>query len=53
VNGKNTQMVNLDLHVEFQLKDDVICTVDHTMRQCNGVRLTEDSLSSNGRITTI
>lgn len=46
-------MQNLDLHVEFQPQDDVLCTVDHAMRQCNGVKLTSDSLSTDDRVTQI
>jgi hypothetical protein len=46
-------MQNLDLHVEFQPQDDVLCTVDHAMRQCNGVKLTADSLSTDDRVTQV
>ena len=44
---------NLDLHVEFQPQDDVLCTVDHATRQCNGVKLTTDSELTNGKFTSI
>lgn len=30
-----------------------MCTVDYTMRQCNGVELTTDKISSDGKITQI
>jgi hypothetical protein len=39
---------NLDLHVEFQPEDKVLCTVDHSMRQCNGVRMTTDNMIHDG-----
>jgi len=46
-------MQNMDLHVQFQAAEDVLCTVDHTMRQCNGVRLTADRASSGGKLTSV
>lgn len=44
-------MVNLDLHVEFQPQDDLLCTIDHATRECNGVKLTADNQISDGRLT--
>ena len=44
-------MHNLDLHVEFQPREDVLCTVDYATRQCNEVQLTADSEMTNGKIT--
>lgn len=32
IKGTTVQMQNMDLHVQFQPADDVLCTVDHTMR---------------------
>jgi hypothetical protein len=53
IQGTKVEMQNLDLHVEFQPQDDVLCTVDHAMRQCNGVKLTADSLSTDDRVTQV
>ena len=53
VAGTQVELQDLDLHVEFQPSDTVLCNVDFTMRSCNGVTLTTDSLSTNGKITTI
>jgi len=51
--GSKAQVQNLDLHIEFQPEDDLLCTVDHAMRQCNGIKMTMDSLSSEGRVIQI
>ena len=50
IHNTRVEMENLDIHVEFQPQDDVLCTVDHSMRQCNGVKLTADSASTGGRL---
>ena len=42
--GNNVELQDLDLHVEFQPTDSVLCDVDSYSRQCNGVQLTADSL---------
>lgn len=53
VQGNNVEMQNLDLHVMFQASDTVKCQVDHTMRQCNGVRLSADEFSSESKLQQI
>jgi len=53
VAGTSVELQDLDLHVEFQPTDSILCNVDFTMRSCNGVTLTTDKLSTNGKITTI
>ena len=53
IKGTQVLMQNMDLHIEFQPADDVLCTIDHTMRQCNGVRLTADRASTGGRMTAV
>ena len=51
LNAQGYKMHNLDLHVEFQPRDDVLCTVDHATRDCNGVSLTMDSELSDGKVS--
>jgi hypothetical protein len=53
VNGNKVEMQNLDLHVEYQAADTVMCNVDYTNRQCNGVKMTADSFSTDNRVSTI
>jgi hypothetical protein len=53
INGESVELQDLDLSVEFQAGDTVLCTVDSTMRQCNGVKLVTDKLYSDGSIKNI
>jgi hypothetical protein len=43
----------LDLHVEFKASDTVLCTVDYTNRQCNGVKMTADSFITDNKLSTV
>ena len=47
VNGNTVEVENLDLHVEFQASETSICDVDFTQRECNGVKLTQDSYDTD------
>jgi hypothetical protein len=51
--GSNVEMQNLDLHVEYQASDTVMCTVDYSNRQCNGVKMTADSFITDNRMSTV
>jgi len=51
--SSNVEIQDLDLHVEFQPTDTVKCIVDHTLRQCNGVKLITDSLYTDGEVKNI
>mmetsp|Transcript_30501 Transcript_30501/g.46748 ORF Transcript_30501/g.46748 Transcript_30501/m.46748 type:complete len:217 (+) Transcript_30501:1171-1821(+) len=53
VSGTKVEVESLDLHVEFQPQDDVLCAVDHALRQCNGVKLASDVISTGGRLTNV
>jgi len=49
--GNNVELQDLDLHIEFEASETIMCNVDFTMRQCNGVKLTTDSLITENKIT--
>ena len=51
--GSNVEMQNLDLHVEYQASETVMCTIDFTNRQCNGVKMTADSFITDNRMSTV
>ena len=53
VNGNRVEIQNLDLHVEYQASDTVMCSIDYASRQCNGVKMTADSFSTDNRVSTI
>lgn len=53
LSNHNVNLQNLDLHVEFQPSDSVICRVDYLMRQCNGVQLTGDNYLVDNKYTTM
>lgn len=53
VNGKNVEIENLDLHIEFQPSETSLCNVDFSERQCNGVRLTQDSYDTDSQFVTV
>ena len=44
---------DLDLRVQFQPSDTVLCEVDFSLRQCNGVRMTADALVDKDSFKTI
>jgi hypothetical protein len=49
----NVEMHNLDLHVEDWASDTVMCTVDYSNRQCNGVKMTADSFITDNRMSSV
>lgn len=53
VNGNRVEIENLDLHVEFQPSDTSLCNVDFSQRQCNGVKLTQDSYDTDSQFVTV
>lgn len=53
INGDNVDLQNLNLHVEFQPSETIMCNVDTLLRQCNGVKLTTDKYSSGDTIKSI
>jgi len=53
VSGSSAIQNNLDLHIEFQTSPSVLCQIDFTGRQCGGVKLTTDSISTDGKFTQI
>jgi hypothetical protein len=53
VHGSQAELQNLDLHVEFKVSDTVICNVDYTERQCNGVKMTADSFITDNKMSTV
>ena len=53
INGNKVEIENLDLHVEFQPSDTSLCNVDFSQRQCNGVKLTQDSYDTDSQFVTV
>ena len=51
--GNQADLQSLDLHVEFKASDTVMCNVDYTQRQCNGVKMTADSFITDNKMSTV
>lgn len=39
--------------MEFKVSDTVVCNVDYTERQCNGVKMTADSFITDNKMSTV
>ena len=53
VHEKQVDLQSLDLHVEYKVSDTVICNVDYTERQCNGVKMSSDSFLTDNKMSTV